>query len=175
MNEINTTFSFDTETVRVAGTPDSPVFCAKDVCETLGLSKYRDAIASLDSDERVSISVDTLGGTQEMTFVTESGLYSLIFKSRKENANRFRKWVTGEVLPAIRKTGTFSVAPIIKEYTRIELLKMNLAREEDLLAAQQLIDEVNAEAFMLPHWRAKAAPSTTPQRASSSRRGKRSG
>lgn len=86
------------------------MFVAKDVCEILDISKYRDAINNLDEDERMSIIVDTLGGPQEMTAVTESGLYALIFKSRKLEARRFRKWVTSEVLPSIRRTGQYSAA-----------------------------------------------------------------
>ena len=82
-------------------------FVAKDVCEALGISKYRDAIAKLDDDERVSKRVDTLGGVQEMVSVNESGLYALIFRSNKPEARKFRKWVTSEVLPAIRKYGGY--------------------------------------------------------------------
>lgn len=99
--------------VRVVGTPDQPFFVGKDVCTALGYTKYRDALALLDDDERGSSLVDTLGGAQEMVCVTESGLYALIFGSRKEQARIFRKWVTSEVLPAIRKTGGYAVpAPL---------------------------------------------------------------
>lgn len=82
-------------------------FVAKDVCKILGIRKYRDAISRLDDDERVSILVDTLGGKQQMTAVNESGLYSLVFMSRKPEAKKFRKWVTSEVLPSIRKYGYY--------------------------------------------------------------------
>jgi prophage antirepressor-like protein len=87
-----------------------PWFVAKDLCRVLEIEKYRDAVARLDEDERGSELVDTLGGRQEMSTVSESGLYSLIFRSRKPEARRFRKWVTSEVLPAIRKRGVY-VAP----------------------------------------------------------------
>lgn len=86
-----------------------PWFVAKDVCEALGINKYRDFIAShLDEDERMSILMDTLGGKQSMVAVNESGLYNLIFQSRKPEARAFRKWVTAEVLPSIRRTGMYS-------------------------------------------------------------------
>jgi prophage antirepressor-like protein len=101
-------FNFDAQAVRVVGTPEAPHFVAKDVCDALGYSKYRDAIALLEDDERVSSKVDTLGGPQEMSCVNESGLYALIFGSRKPQARLFRRWVTGTVLPAIRQTGSFA-------------------------------------------------------------------
>lgn len=85
------------------------LFVAKDVCDVLGISKYRDAISKLDEDEACRVKVDTLGGNQEMSAITESGLYSLIFSSNKDEARKFRKWVTSEVLPNIRKTGSYSV------------------------------------------------------------------
>lgn len=85
-----------------------PWFVAKDVCQALGIRKYRDAIAKLDDDERVSIFVDTLGGKQNMTAISESGLYALIFLSHDPNARFFRKWVTKDVLPTLRKTGIYA-------------------------------------------------------------------
>lgn len=85
-------------------------FVVKDVCNVLGIEKYRDALATLDDDEKgCPVIVDTLGGPQEMSTVSESGLYALIFRSRKSEARAFRKWVTGEVLPALRQTGRYGV------------------------------------------------------------------
>lgn len=93
--------------IRVQVINNEPWFVAKDVCQVLGIEKYRDAISRLDEDERGSVLVDTLGGKQQFTATNESGLYHLIFQSRKPEAKRFRKWVTSEVLPAIRKTGRY--------------------------------------------------------------------
>lgn len=87
-----------------------PLFVAKDVCTLLGIRKYRDAMNRLDTDERVSVRVDTLGGDQDVTAITESGLYNLMIRSDKPEAKPFRKWVTSEVLPALRKTGGYMVA-----------------------------------------------------------------
>ncbi len=89
--------------VRVTGSPDAPMFCAADVCTVLGIANSRDALLKLDDDEKGVGNTDTLGGTQQMQFVTESGLYHLVFKSRKPAAKRFRRWVTGTVLPALRR------------------------------------------------------------------------
>ena len=95
------------QAVRVVGTPDQPWFVAKDVCAALGIANYRDAVESLDDDEKGVALTDTLGGAQEMVTVNESGLYALIFRSRKDQARLFRKWVTSEVLPVYRKTGQY--------------------------------------------------------------------
>ena len=97
--------------IRMKMIDDKPWFVAKDVCEILGLIKYRDALSHVDDeDKRVSIVVDTLGGPQSMTAVNESGMYALIFQSRKPQAKAFRKWVTSEVLPSLWKYGYY-VAP----------------------------------------------------------------
>lgn len=92
-----------------------PWFVAKDVCEALGINKYRDFIANhLDEDERMSIYMDTLGGKQSMIAVNESGLYNLIFQSRKPEARAFRKWVTSEVLPSIRRNGMYGTYSVVR-------------------------------------------------------------
>lgn len=93
--------------IRVQVINHEPWFVAKDVCQVLGIEKHRDAISRLDEDERGSVLVDTLGGKQQFTATNESGLYHLIFQSRKPEAKKFRKWVTGEVLPSLRKNGRY--------------------------------------------------------------------
>ena len=100
-------FSQERKPVRVCAINGAPWFVAKDVCEVLGISKYRDSVAALDEDERGSVLMDTLGGKQQMAAINESGLYHLIFQSRKAEARKFRKWVTGEVLPSIRRKGYY--------------------------------------------------------------------
>jgi hypothetical protein len=84
-----------------------PWFVANDVCGILALTNPRQALNRLDDDEKGVISNDTLGGVQDMNIVSESGMYALVLGSRKKEARRFRKWVTGEVLPTIRKTGRY--------------------------------------------------------------------
>ncbi len=86
-----------------------PWFVAQDVCKVLGLSKHRDAIATLDDDEKRSrpVQMDGAAGSRVMTIINESGLYSLIIQSRKPIAKAFKKWVTSEVLPSIRKYGYY--------------------------------------------------------------------
>lgn len=87
-----------------------PWFVAKDVCDSLGIGKYRDALSRLDDDERGSLLVDTPGGPQTVGTVSEAGFYKLVMRSRKPEAKAFQRWVTHEVLPAIRRTGGYMVA-----------------------------------------------------------------
>jgi prophage antirepressor-like protein len=100
-------FKFQNRDVRVSVQDGDPWFVAKDVCDVLGLGNSRQAIANLDEDEKGVINNDTPGGNQKMATVSESGLYALIFQSRKPQAKAFRKWVTSKVLPQIRKTGGY--------------------------------------------------------------------
>lgn len=85
-----------------------PWFVAADVCSALALGNSSQALTRLEADEKGVISTDTPGGRQSMTTVNEPGLYSLILSSRKPEAKRFKRWVTHEVLPAIRRTGRYA-------------------------------------------------------------------
>lgn len=87
-----------------------PWFVAADVARVLGYDHTPHATRLLDNDEKGVHKVDTLGGTQEMTMVNESGLYHLVLMSKKPEAKKFRKWVTEEVMPSIRKTGSYSIS-----------------------------------------------------------------
>lgn len=98
-------FTFSGHDVRVDA--EAGAFVAADVCAALGIEDVRHAVQRLDTDERVVVVVHTLGGPQRTSAVTESGLYHLIFMSRKPEAAAFRRWVTGDVLPAIRRTGRY--------------------------------------------------------------------
>ncbi len=100
-------FTFDEQPVRISDRNGQPWFVAADVCAVLGISSHRDAVARLDDDERGSVLLDTLGGEQAHSAINESGLYKLVLRSRKEAAKRFTKWLTSEVLPAIRRTGHY--------------------------------------------------------------------
>ena len=86
-------------------------FVAADVCAVLEIRNQWDAFTRLDDDEKGVSSIPTAGGHQSMTTVNEPGLYSLIFGSRKPEARAFKRWVTHEVLPVIRRTGSYSTAP----------------------------------------------------------------
>lgn len=109
----------------------APAFVAKDVCLALGIGKYRDAVSTIDDDERGSVLVDTPGGKQQMTTVTEPGFYKLVMRSRKPEAKAFQRWVTHDVLPALRRDGGYMVA-------RDETPEETMARA--LVIAQSTID-----------------------------------
>lgn len=106
-----TSFAFDGHPVRVVVREGEPWFVLTDVCKVLQHSNPSVAAARLDDDEKGVATVYTLGGDQQVTVINESGLYSLVLTSRKAEAKAFKRWVTHEVLPAIRKTGGYMVAP----------------------------------------------------------------
>lgn len=105
MNEIVKVYK--NSPVRIVEKGGEPWFVAKDVCDILALGNPRSSIALLDEDERGVHSMDTPSGKQEMGIISEAGLYSLILRSRKPEAKAFKRWVTHEVLPSIRKTGAY--------------------------------------------------------------------
>ena len=96
--------------VRIVPVDGELMFVAKDVCECLEITKHRDAISRLDSDERGSVKLDTPGGKQDIAAINEYGLYNLVLSSRKPEAKEFKRWITHDVIPAIRKTGSYSMA-----------------------------------------------------------------
>lgn len=95
--------------IRTAGTAENPLFCLADVCGALGL-RQGDVKQRLDEGVVSTQPLATAGGVQQANFVNEDGLYDVILDSRKPEAKKFRKWVTGEVLPSIRKTGGYIAA-----------------------------------------------------------------
>lgn len=103
-------FNFKENKVRVIlNENNEPWFVTRDVCGVLGIKRIDNANRFLDKDERGTHNVRTLGGNQNMSIMSESGLYSIILRARKPEAQQFKRWVTHEVLPTIRKTGKYSV------------------------------------------------------------------
>ena len=104
--------------VRTLVINDEPYFVGKDVALILGYAKPRNAItAHVDEEDKKDAPIQgDLGGTQEMTVINESGLYSLILLSKLPNAKNFKHWVTSEVLPSIRKTGRYSIQQKVDSY-----------------------------------------------------------
>lgn len=115
MNQLQVFNNTEFGQVRTMVINGSPWFVAKDVCECLGLTKHRDAVSRLDGDERGSVEVDTLGGTQQMAAVNEYGLYSLVLSSRKPSAKAFKRWITHEIIPAIRKHGAYMTGETLEQ------------------------------------------------------------
>ncbi len=107
MNEMQV-FNYESNEVRTIMRNGEPWFCLVDVCRVLDLSSPHKVAERLDADEKGRNQIPTPGGKQETWFINESGLYNVILRSDKPEARPFRKWVTGTVLPTIRKTGAYS-------------------------------------------------------------------
>lgn len=152
-------FRFEGLSIRVVGTPNVPEWVAADVCAVLELKgDPGQHLRSFDDDEKGLNSIQTPGGEQEMLTVTEAGLYRLIFKSRKAVAKRFQRWVFHEVLPTIRKTGTYSVQqplraedPIIASLqSALELRQQQLDQERRIAALEHARETALQELRALP-------------------------
>lgn len=116
------TYNFESHTIRTLAINNEPWFIAKDVCDAIGIDNNRKALLALDEDEKGVTLSNTLGGKQEMNIISESGMYTLILRCRdavKKGSvpHRFRKWVTAEVLPAIRKTGKYESKTTVDDRT----------------------------------------------------------
>lgn len=140
--------------VRTAGTAQEPIFCAADICRALGYTNGPKAIKDhCDDGDITKRYTPTSSGEQYMTFVTESGLYSLIFGSKLESAKDFKHWVTSEVLPSIRKHGAYMTTATIEKVMNdpdswIKLLQtLKEERQQRQLAESKaaLLEEVTKE------------------------------
>jgi len=129
MNELQV-FNFQDYDVRVVEVSGEPWFVAKDLCETLGLDNVSAAISRLDEDEKLTLKLLMSGQKRDSLVVNESGVYSLILTSTKPEAKKVKKWVTSEVLPTIRKTGSYGVKQIQPPTTFLEALKLAVEQEE---------------------------------------------
>lgn len=141
------TFPETAQQVRSMLIDGEPWFVGKDACDVVGISKYRDALAQLDDDERVSAVVDTPGGAQRMALVSEPGVYALMLISRSPRVKPFRRWVTHEVIPQIRKTGRYETAPVPRrEPSKLELARDLVSALEAQEAAEARVKELEAPA-----------------------------
>ena len=132
--------------VRVVMQGGEPWFVAKDVCECLELTNTAQTISYLDDDEKGITTNDTPGGKQEMSIISEAGLYSLILRSRKPEAKAFKRWVTHDILPSIRKTGGYSMAP--KTYAEaLRALAAEVEMREAVEAQKALAEAQRDEAI----------------------------
>lgn len=108
-------FNFEEHQVRVVAIDGEPWFVLADLCKVLEIVNVGNAAARLDDELKGVHSADTLGGRQDVTVVSEPGMYEVVLLSRKPEAKAFKRWITSEVLPTIRKTGSFGVAPALSE------------------------------------------------------------
>ena len=113
MNELRVFRNDDFGEIRTVEYDGDTWFIVKDVCRALEVANSNDAVARLDGDEKGVVLADTLGGVQNMVIINESGLYSLVLSSRKPEAKTFKRWITHEVLPSIRKHGMYAMDELL--------------------------------------------------------------
>ena len=147
MNELQV-FNYNDNEVRTVTVGGEPWLVLKDVCDVLGIENHRNIAARLDEDEKGVHTVDTLGGKQEMVIINEAGLYSVILLSRKPEAKAFKRWVTHEVLPSIRKHGAYmtpdTLAVALQDPRNMAQLLLTLADEQERSRALQAQVEADA-------------------------------
>lgn len=146
MNDELRVFSYEAQQIRTVTINDELWFVGKDICDHFGDTNYRRSLARLEEDEKGVSPIDTPGGRQNMSIVNESGLYSLLFMMQPQQANLpkeqyetrinqiklFKRWVTSEVLPSIRKTGTYLPSSINADF----VLRLGQAMKEKELELQ---------------------------------------
>lgn len=125
-------FTYQNNEVRTVELDGEPWFVLKDVCQVLGMTNPTAVAERLDEDERAK---SNLGRQGASWVINESGLYSVILRSDKEEAKPFRKWVTAEVLPTIRKTGGYMMQGMSKELQSIFLLDQRTMKHEERISA----------------------------------------
>ncbi len=144
MNEVQL-FNFENHEVRSLLISNEPWFVGKDVAEVLGYTDTNQAIRKhVDNEDRLTRRFNGTGQSRDMTIINESGLYSLVLSSKLPSAKKFKRWVTSEVLPALRKTGQYQV----KELSGSELMAKALIEAQNVLAAKdKQIEEMKPKAL----------------------------
>ncbi|MDU0482030.1 phage antirepressor [Staphylococcus chromogenes] len=144
MQELQT-FNFEDLPVRTITVDEEPYFLGNDVAQILGYEDYRGAInKKVDTEDKLRSQIDYAGQKRSVTLINESGLYSLIFSSKLESAKRFKRWVTSEVLPAIRKHGIYATDNVIEQtlkdpdYIITVLTEYKKEKEQNLLLQQEI-------------------------------------
>lgn len=145
MNELKV-FNYENNEVRTVMIGGEPWFCLSDVCRVLGLGSPHKVAERLDPDDLTGIKVRSGGQYREMTFISESGLYTVILRSDKPEAKPFRKWVTSEVLPTVRKHGAYMTPDTIEKVltdpdTIIRLATTLKEEREKRLALEAKVEE----------------------------------
>ena len=148
MNKL-TIFNYEGNTVRTVMKDGNPWWVLKDVCSVLEIGNSRDVMARLDSDEKGVDIIDTPGGKQEVSIINESGLYSVILVSRKPEAKKFKRWVTHEVLPSIRRHGLYATDELLANpdflIQALQELKAERAKNVELTTTISIQEQQIAE------------------------------
>lgn len=146
MDELQIFNSEEFGDIRTVTIDDEPMFCLGDVCKALEIKNATDVAKRLDTDE---VTRFNLGGKSgDTNFISESGLYAVILRSDKPNAKKFRKWVTSEVLPAIRKTGSYQKPMTVEEQLRI-VAKGTLEVKEEIRRVDKDLQDFKADMPLL--------------------------
>lgn len=154
-----TVFDFNSSQVRTIVINNEPWFIAKDVCNLLEIVNVSQALQALDADEKLIYSLHISGQNRDTALLSESGLYTLAIRSNKPQAKPFRKWVTSDVLPSIRKTGKYDLQPHFdipttlsaalllasKQAETIELQQQKIALDAPYTAMGQLLEQADGE------------------------------
>ena len=135
--------------VRVVDHRNAPWFIAKDICDAIDISNSRQAISRLDDDEKDVISNDTPGGIQEVSIVNEPGMYSLVLSSRKKEARDFKRWITHDILPAIRATGKYEVKDSVPALMPV-ITDMQKAIEENTKRVTSIEEMLTSAGILRP-------------------------
>lgn len=130
MNDLQIFSNPEFGSVRCIEKDGEPWWVLKDVCTILEIANQSNTSARLDDDEKGVHQMDTPGGVQKVTVINESGLYNVIIRSDKPNAKAFRKWITSEVIPSIRKTGGYGIPQMSQSELILKIAQNNLALEK---------------------------------------------
>ena len=155
MNALQT-FTYQSSTVRTVDRDGEPWFVLKDVCDVLGIGSPHKVADRIDEDERNQIPLtDSLGRQQDTTVINESGLYSVILRSDKPEAKPFRKWVTSEVIPSIRRTGSYQKKQLTPAEQLLAQAGVLVEQERRIAALEQSAEQTRKGIALI------AAPSAT--------------
>ncbi|WP_218831744.1 BRO-N domain-containing protein [Shouchella clausii] len=139
MNQLQEVFSYGENRITTLMIENQCWFLAKDICQVLEHTDVSKACARLDHEDKLIRTIFVSGQNRPMMFINESGLYQMILTSRKPEAKRFKRWVTSEVLPAIRKTGTYSVQ---QPQTQLEILQQSI---EQMVLQEKRLSQVEKQ------------------------------
>lgn len=149
MNELQV-FDFNNSKVRTFEKNSEVWFCLKDVCRILEIKNHKDVISRLNTKGVDITDTLTKGGMQKMNFINESNLYKVIFQSRKPQAEQFTEWVTGEVLPAIRKKGSYGLPQTPEEKIDL-LLQASSNANKRVEAVEERVTHLEENRFLNPN------------------------
>ena len=150
MNELQV-FDFESNKIRTVMIDDEPYFVGKDVAKILGYAEPRSAVSKkVDDEDRGVAKIATPSGTQEMTVINESGVYSLVFGSKLPSAKKFKRWVTSEVLPTLRRTGSYRLPQTPEEKIQL-LLEANQSANAKIEKVEERVSNLEDNRFLNPN------------------------